>query len=163
MGIIPSPSLQSGWTDQVKSWVLYRLCRTKMLFSRKVVSDSLWTHGLQHARLPCPSLSPAVWSNSCPLSQWCHPAISSSVTPSFSCPQSFPASESFPVSQLFTSGGQSIGASASVLPMNIQDWFPLGFTGSICLQSAFFMVQLSHPYMTPGKIKLWLDGPLLAK
>ena len=83
-------------------------------------------HGLQHARLPCPPLSPRVCSNSCPLSQWCHPIISSSATPF--CPQSFPASGSFPMSQLFAWGGQSIGASASVLPMNFQGWFPLGLT-----------------------------------
>ena len=93
-----------------------------------VMSDSLWPHGLQHSRLPCPLPSPGVCSNSYLLSQWCHPAISSSVVPFFSCPQSLPASESFPLSQLFTSGGRSIGpsASASVLPKNIQGWFPLG-------------------------------------
>ena len=96
-----------------------------LLFICLVVSDSLWPHGLQHVILPCPSLSPGVCSNSCPLSQWCHPTISSSVIPFSSCPQSSPASGSFPVSWLFSSGGQSIGASvsASVLPMNIQDWF----------------------------------------
>ena len=105
-------------------------------FSRSVVSDSLWPHGLQHTRLPCPSPTPGVYSNSCPLSRWRHPAISSSVGP-FSRLQSFPASGSFPMSQLFSSDGQSIGvsASASVLPMNIQDWFPLGLTGWISLQS----------------------------
>ena len=94
--------------------------------------NSLWPHGVQHTRLP--SLSPWACSNSCPSSQWCHPTISSSVVPFF-CLQSFPASGSFPVSQLFTSGGQSPGASASasVLPMNIQGWFPLGWTGSISL------------------------------
>ena len=134
------------------------------------MSDSLLPHRLQHTRLPCPSLSPRVRSNSCPLNQWCHPTISSSVTPISSCPQSFPASGSFPVSQLFTSGGRSIGAAAlaSVLPVNVQDWFPLGLTGLISLlskglsrvfsnsskasilqHSAFFMVQLStsvHDY-----------------
>ena len=106
-------------------------------FSCSVVSDSLPPHELQHARPPCPSPTPGVYSNSCPLSRWCHPAISSSVIPFSSCPQSLPASESFPMSQLFTSGGQSTGvsASASVLPMNIQDWFPLGWTGWISLQS----------------------------
>ena len=104
------------------------------------MSDSLWPHGLQHARLPCPSLSPGVCSNSCSLSWWCRPTISSSVIPFSSCSQSFPASESFPMSQLFTSSGHSIGASASasVLPMNIQGWFPLGFTGSISLLSKGF-------------------------
>ena len=93
---------------------------------RSVVSDSLWPHGSQHARPPCPSQTLGVYSNSCPLSQWCHPTISSSVIPFSSCLQSFPASGSFPKSQFFTSGDQSIGvsASASVLPMNIQDWFP---------------------------------------
>ena len=98
---------------------------------------SLWPHGLQHARLPCTSPTPRVCSNSCPLSPWCHPTISSSVIPFSSCLQSFPASGSFLMIWLFTSGGQSIGASvsASVLPMNIQDWFPLGWTGWISLQS----------------------------
>ena len=106
-------------------------------FSRSVMSYSLWPHGLQHARLPCPSPTPGVCSNSCPLSQWCHPAISSSVVPFSSCLQSFPASGSSQRSQFFTSDGQSIevSASASVLPMNIQDWFPLGWTGWVSLQS----------------------------
>ena len=95
------------------------------------------THGLQHARLPCPSPTPRICSNSYPLSWWCHSIISSSVVPFSSCPQSFPASGSFPVSQFFVSGGQSTGpsASASVLPMNIQDWFLLGMTGWISWQS----------------------------
>ena len=98
--------------------------------------DSLWPHGLQHSRLPCPSPTPGACSNSCPLSQWCHPTNSISVIP-FSCLQAFPASGSFPMSQFFASGGQSIRASAlaSVLPVNIQDWFPLGLTGLISLQS----------------------------
>ena len=111
-----------------------------LLGSCSVVPDSLWPHGLQHGRLPCLSLSPRVCSNSCPLSWWGHPTISSSVTLFSSCPQSFPASGSFPVSQLFASGGQSIGisASASVLPMNIQGWFLLGLTGFISLQSKGF-------------------------
>ena len=101
------------------------------------MSDSLQHHGLQHARLPCPSPSPGACSNSCPLSQWCHPTISSSVIPFSSCLQSFPVSGSFPMSWLFPSGRQSIGASASasVLPMNIQGWFLLGLTGLISLQS----------------------------
>ena len=101
------------------------------------MSYSLWPHGLQYDRLPCPSLSPKVSSNSCPLSQWCHPTISPSVTPFSSYPQSSPALGSFQMSQLFTSGGQSIGASvsASVLPMNIQGWSPLGWTDFISLQS----------------------------
>ena len=137
-------------------------------FSCSVVSDSLLPHGLQHARPPCPLLTPRVYSKS--LSQWCHPTISSSVIPFSSCLQSFPASGSFQMSQLCISGGQSIGvsASASVLSMNIQDWSPVGLTGLISLQSksvlqhhsskasifwcsAFFMVQLTHPYMTTGK------------
>ena len=103
-------------------------------FSRLVVTDSLQPHGLQHARLPCSSPTPKACSNSCPLSQWCHPNISSSVIPLSSCLQSFPASGSLQMSQFFTSGGQSIGASGSFLPMNIQDWFPLGLTGLISLQ-----------------------------
>ena len=106
-------------------------------FSLSVVSDSLWPHELQHARPPCPSPTPGVYSNSCPLKWWCHPAISSSVVPFSSWPQSLPASGSFPMSQLFASGGQSTGVSAStsVLPMNTQDWAPLGWTGWISLQS----------------------------
>ena len=106
-------------------------------FSHSVMSDSLWPRGLQHARLPCPSPTPRSYSNSCPLSQGCHPAISSSVVPFSSHLQSFPAPGSFQISQFFTSSGQSIGisASASVLPVNIQDWFPLGWTGWISLQS----------------------------
>ena len=105
--------------------------------SRSVVSDSLRPREPQHARPPCPSPTPGVYSNSCPLSWWCHPTISSSVVPFSSCPQSFPASGSFPMSQLFTSGGQSIvvSASASVLPMNTQDLSPSGWTGWISLQS----------------------------
>ena len=110
-------------------------------FSRSAVSNSLWPHGLQHARLPCPSPTFRVYSNSCSLSQWCPPTISSSVVPFSSCLQSFPASGSFPMSQFFTSSGQSIrvSASASVLPMNIKDWFPSGLTGSISLQSTGLM------------------------
>ena len=104
-------------------------------FNHSVVSTSLQPHGLQHARLPCPPPTPGVYSNSCPSSWWCHPTISSSVIPFSSCLQSFPAKESFPMSQFFTSGGQSVGASASVLPINIQDRFPLGWTGWIALQS----------------------------
>ena len=114
-------------------------------FSCSVVSNSSWTHGLQHARLPCPSPTPRGYSNSCPLSLWCHPTISSSVVP-FSCLQSSPASGSFPMSQFFTTGGQSIGVSvlASVLPMNVQDWFPLGWTGWISLQSKGLSRVLSN-------------------
>ena len=110
---------------------------SSVLFSFSVLSDSLRPHGLQHTRPPCPSPTPRAYSNSCSLSQWCHPTISSSVIPFSSCLQSFLASGSFQISQLFTSGGQSIGvsASASVLPMDIQDWFPSEWTGWISLQS----------------------------
>ena len=104
-------------------------------FNRSIPSDSLWPQGLQHARFPFPSQTPEGFSNSCPSSPWCHTTISSSVIPFSSCLQSFSASGSFPVNQFFSSGGQSIGASASVLPMNIQDWFPLGWTGWISLKS----------------------------
>ena len=135
------------------------------------MSDFFWPHELQRTRLPYPSTSPGTRSNSCPLSRWCHPTISFSVVPFSSCLQSFPASGSFPKCRLFASGGQSIRALASVLPMNIQhssfriDWFDLlavqgpcdsllqqhSSKASILWCSAFFMVQLSHPYMTTGK------------
>ena len=107
---------------------------------------SLRPQGLQHARLPCPSPTLGACSNSCPLSRWCYPTISSSIVPFSSCLQSFPASRSFPVSQFFASGGQSIGVSASVwaLPMNFQDWFPLGWTGLISLQSKGFSRVFSN-------------------
>ena len=120
-----------------KFLVLYNHHQNFIQFSRSVVSDSLRPHESQHTRPPCPSPTPRVHSNSCPLSQWCHPAISSSVVPFSSCSQSPPASESFPMSQLFAWSGQSIGvsASASVLPMNTQDWSPLGWTDWISLQS----------------------------
>ena len=140
-------------------------------FSHSVMSDSLPPHELQHTILPCPLQTPRASSNSCPSSRWCHPTISFFVVPFSSCLQSFSASGFFPKSQFFASGGQSIGvsASASVLPVNIQNWFPLGLTGLISLQSkglsrvfssskasvlqrsAFFTVLLSHPYMTTGK------------
>ena len=140
-------------------------------FSHSVVSDSLQTHESQHARPPCPSPTPGVYTNPCPLSQWCHPAISSSVVPFSSCPQSFPASGSFPMSQLFIWGGQSVGVSAStsVLPMNTQDWSPLAQTGWISLQSKelsrgfsnttiqkhqFFSTQLSS--LSNSHIHTWL-------
>ena len=119
------------------SSVQFRLFWTVSNLNCVVVSNSLWLNGQQHARPPCPSPTPRVYSNSCPSSRWCHPTISSSVDPFSSHLQSFPASGPFPMSQFFTSGGQSIGASASasVLPMNIQDWSPLGWTGWISLQS----------------------------
>ena len=115
-------------------------------FSCSVMSDSLRPHEPQHARPPCPSPIPRVYSNSCPSSRWCHPVISSSVFPFSSCSQSLPASGSFPMSQLFTSGGQSIGASvsASVLPVNTQDWSPLGWTGWISSQSKGISRVLSN-------------------
>ena len=113
----------------------YWSLRIMLFFSSSVVSDSSQPHGLEHIRLSCPSQSPGVCSNSCPLSRWCHPIIPPSVIPFFSCSKSFPASGPFQMSQLFTSSGQSTGASASVLPMNIQGWFLLGLTGLISLLS----------------------------
>ena len=154
-----------GWKDKMVSSVQ---------FSWSVVSDSLQPHGLQHTMLPCPSPTPGACSNSCPLSQWCHPTISSSDIPFSSHLQSFPASGSFSMNHFFEAGGQSTGVSAStsVLPKNTQDWSPLGWDwldllavqgtlksllqhhnskASILQCSAFFIVQLSHPYMTTGK------------
>ena len=121
-------------------------------FSRSVVPDSLRPHEQQHARLPCPSPTPRAYPNSYPLSQRCHPTISSSVIPFSSCPQSFPASGSFQMSQLFVSGGQSIGvsASASVLPMNIQDSLPLGWTDWISLQSKGLSRVFSNTTVFPS-------------
>ena len=114
----------------------YYWANVSVQFSRSVVYDSLWPHQLQHTRPPCPSPTPVLHPNSCPLSRWCHPTISSSVVPFSSPLQSFPASWSFQMSQLFTLGGQHIGVSASALffPMNTQDWSPLGWTGWISLQ-----------------------------
>ena len=125
-------------------------------FSCSVVSDPLRPHGLQHPRPPCPSPTPKVYSNSCPSSRWCPPAISSSVVPFSSRLQSFPASRSFQMSQLFTSGGQRIGVSAlpSVLPMNIQNWFPLGLTGLISFQSKGLSRVFLHHHSSKGSI-LW--------
>ena len=113
------------------------MLKSSVQFSCSVMLKSLWPHGLQHAKLPCPSPTLRIYSNSYPLSQWYHAIILSFVVPFSSCLESFPASGSFPVGQFFVSSGQSIGvsASASVLPMNIQDWFPLGWTGLISLQS----------------------------
>ena len=121
----------SGLQNHCRRWF------SSVHFSCSVVSNSLWPHELQHARPPYPSPTSGYYPNPCPLSWWCHPTISSSVVPFSSCPQSFPASGSFQMSQLFASGGQSIGVSASisVLPMNIQGRFPLGWAGLISLQS----------------------------
>ena len=165
--IISSKVLQINMYKSIHSFI------HSVQFSRSVVSDSLRPHESQHARPPCPSPTPGVHSDSCPSSQWCHPAISSSVVPFSSCPQSLPASESLPMSQLFAWGGQSTGVSAlaSFLPKKSQDWSPSEWTGWISLQSKglsrvfsnttvqkhqFFSDQLSsqsssHPYMTTGK------------
>ena len=156
-------------------------------FSHSVVSDPLQPHWLQHKRLPCPSLTPRVYSNSCPLSQWCHPTISSSVVPFYSHLQSFPESRSFTMSQLFASGGQNTGVSASVsvLPMNISpglisfriDWLDLlevqgtlksllqdhSSKASILGRSAFFKVQLSHGYITTGKTIAFIRWTFVSK
>ena len=147
--------------SQLVHWVLTmvkRTCSEKNLimcnheicsvqFSHSIMSDCLWPHALQHARPPCPSPTLGVHSNSCPLSRWCHPIISSTVVPFSSHLQSFPASVSFPMSQLFALGGHSIGVSAStsVLPVNIQDWFPLGWTGWISLWSKELSTVFSNP------------------
>ena len=134
---LPSPSLPSRVCSNSHSQFWIHTGITSFQFSCSVMSDYLWPHEPQHARPPCPSPTPQVYPNPCPLSRWCHPTISSSVLPFSSCPQSFPTSGSFEMSQLFASGGPSIGVSAStsVLPMNTQDWFPLGWTGWISLQS----------------------------
>ena len=176
-GIVLRPSLKLLWRWRLKQYLLSSTASLPMWntiisvqFSHSVTSDYLRHHGLQHARPPCPSPTPGVYSNSCPLSQWCHPTISSSVIPFSSCLQSFPASGSFQMSQFFASGTQSIGvsASASVFPVNIQDW-SFGWTGWISLQSkglsrvffntidaskasilqhlAFFIFQLLHTHL----------------
>ena len=160
------------WIYDYQRWETWQF--SSVQFSHSIMFDSLRPHRLQYSRLPCPSSNPGAYTSSCPSSQWCHATISSSIIPFSSHLQSFPASGSFPMSQLSSSGGQSIAvsASASVLPMNIQDWFPLEWTGWISLQSkglsrvfsnttlqkasiiwhsAFCIVQLSHPYMTIGK------------
>ena len=147
-------------------------CICKILCSRSVMFNSLWPRVLQYARPSCPSPTPGAYSNSCPSSRWCHPTISSSVIPFSSCLQSFPASGSFTISQFFTSGGQSIGASASasVLPMNIQDWFPFRLTGLISLQSkglsrAFSSTTIQNDFCSLFKcsffILSFLYGPTL--
>ena len=143
LSTVPSRSIHVVTNDKIYFLYLfvctrsYLSCSSSVQFSRSLVSDFLRPHESQNARPPCPSPTPRVHPNSCPSSQWCHPAISSSVVPFFSCPQSLPASEYFPMSQLFTWGGQIIGVSAStsVLLMNTQDWSPLGWTARISLQS----------------------------
>ena len=135
-----------------------------LLFSHSVMSDSLWPHGLQHARPPCPSPTTGVYSNSCPLSHWCHPTISTSVVPFSSHLQSFPASGSFQMSWLFASGGQSItaSASASVLSINIQDWLSLGLTGLTSLLSKVFsrvfpsIIVWKHQFFSV-QLSLWFN------
>ena len=170
-----------SWLDSIHSYK----CNI-VQFSHLVMSDYFRPHGLQHARPPCPSPTARACTNPCPSSQWCHPAISSSIVLFSSCLQSFPASGSFPISQFSISGSQSIGASASasVLPMNTKDWSPLGWTGCISLQSKglskvfsnttlqkhqFFSAQ--PPFWSSSHIhtwllekpQLWLYRPLLAK
>ena len=169
---------RQGWKPCPLNWQAnsHPLTTSSVQFSCSVVSDSLWPHGLQHARPPSPSTTPGVYSNSCPLSWWCHPTISSSVVPFFNHPQSFPASGSSQMSQFFASGGESIEVlvSASVLPMNIQEWFPLEWTGWISLQPKglsrvfsnttvqkhrFFSAQLSS--QSKSHIHTWLlEKPL---
>ena len=135
-------------------------------FSSVQLFSCVWlfvTHGLQHARLLCPSPSHGACSNSCPSSRWCHPTMSFSVIPFSSCFQSFPASGSFPMSQFFTSGGQSIRASASTLPVNIQDWFPLGWTGWIYLQSkalsgVFSSTTVQKHQFFSAQLSLWSNS-----
>ena len=140
-------------------------CLSSVQFSQSVVCNSLWPHGLQHARPHCPLPTPRVYLNSCPLSQWCHPTILFSVVPFSSHLQSFPGSGSFPVSQFFPSGGQSIGAStsASVLSMNIQDWFPLGWTGWVSLESkgllrVFFNTAVQKHQFFSTQLFLWSNS-----
>ena len=148
----PSRNMDASVVPHLESYMFLHIYKFVMIssvhFSHSVVSDSLRPHESQHTRPPCLPPTPGVYSNSCPSSWWCHPAISSSVVSFSSCPQSLPASGTFPMSQLFSWGGQSIGASASasVFPMNTQDWSPLGWTGWISLQSngLFFLRLLSN-------------------
>ena len=172
--LLPPKWWHIAWSNPIlRYFLLYRntVCLDLLLFSHSVMSDSLGPHELQQASLPCPTPTPEAYSNSCPSRQWWHPTISFSVVPFSSSFQSFPSSGSFPMSQFFTSGGQSIGASASasVLPMNIQDWFPLEWTGWISLQPKglsrvfsnitvqrhqFFLTQLS--LQSNSHINTWL-------
>ena len=164
---LPNPGIESGFPvlqadsllSEPPSLKIYPL-KHSVQFSCSAVSDSLRPHGRQHTRLHCPSPTPKAWSNSCPLSQWCHPAISSSVIPFSSCLQSFQ------MSQFFASGGQSIGVLVpiSVLPMNIQDWFPLGWTGWISLQWNFRGNIFDSQFVEPGmwNPRLWrADGTVI--
>ena len=164
--------LSNHWKNKVELYIfLFLGSDTSVQFTRSVASDSLWPCELQHARPPCPSPTPGVHPNTCPSSWWCHPTISSSVVPFSFCPESFSASGSFQISQLFSSGGQRSGvsASASILPMNTQDWSPLGWTGWISLLSKglsrvfsnttvqtheFFSAQLSS--LSNSHIHTWL-------
>ena len=150
------------WTSADINWGVHR-CSVQ--FSYSVMSDSLQPHGLQHAKPPCPSPTHGVYSNSCPLSRWCHPAISSSVVPFSSWPQSLPASGSFPMNQLFAWGSQSIGVSAlsSILPKNTQDWSPLGWTGWISLQCkglsrVFFNTTVQKHQYLGTQLSLWSNS-----
>ena len=181
-----APVLISIWQELFAKFLIIYIHISSVQFSCSVVSDSLQPHKSQHARAPYPSPTSRVHSNSCPSSQWCHPAISSSVVTFSSCPQSLPASESFPMSQLFTWGGQSIRSfSFSISPSNEHpglisfriDWLDLlavqgtlksllqqhSSKASVLWGSAFFTVQFSHPYITTGETIARLDGPLLAK
>ena len=151
--------------SKITCQIPYRYCYLSVQFSHSVVSHSLRPHGLQHTRPRCPSPTPGVYPNSCPLSQWCHPAISFSVVPFSSSLQSFPASGSFLMSQFFTSGGQNIrvSASTSVLPMNIQDWFPLRWTGWISWQSkglsrAFSNTTVQKHQFFSTQLSLWYNS-----
>ena len=168
-GVTKSRKWLSDWTTTTTlSILLSKYAATSYVpsfqFSHSVMSNSFWSHGLQHARLPCPLPAPRAYSNSCPSSQWCHPTISSSVIPFSSGLQSFPASGSFLMNQFFASGDQRIGvsASASVLPMNIQDWFPLGLTGLILLSKGLsrvfsnIVVQKHQFYST--QLSLWSNS-----
>ena len=148
---------------KVPEWIHVCISVQSVQFSRSVMSDSLWPHGLQNTRPPCPSPTPGVHSNSCPSSWWCHPTISSAVVPFSSRPQYFPESGSFHMSQLFTSGGENIwwcwvSASTSVFPTNIQDWYPLGWTSWISLQST----GLSRVFSSTTVQKHQFFGPQLS-
>ena len=168
-----SQGCKDSWTcpsafshDTSTQWPKYTILGfSSVQFSRSVVSESLQPHESQHARPPCPSPTPRVYPNSCPLSRWCHPTISSSVVPFSSCPQSFPASGSFQMSQLFAWGGQSSGVSVStsVLPMNTQDWSPLGWTSWISLQSkglsrVFSNTTVQKHQFFSAQLSLWSNS-----